>query len=149
MAKDWVDDLKGFGPEIVADACTDWRRTQSKRPTPADIRARCIAINHDRHEDARLKALPAPRRPERRALTDYESLEARSFANDWARKQGYDDFDAYLEAGGTYAEACKKIVNVADAPEASVRRSEQPSPEKLAADRQSLIDTGLMEDEEP
>lgn len=48
MAADWIADLREFGPDIVSRACGEWRRTQSKRPTIADIRKLCV-------EDQRLQ----------------------------------------------------------------------------------------------
>lgn len=35
---DWLDDLLEFAPIHVANACDQWRRSQNRRPTPADIR---------------------------------------------------------------------------------------------------------------
>lgn len=40
---DWLDDLAEFGPGIVSRAVKEWRQTETKRPTPADIRKLCIA----------------------------------------------------------------------------------------------------------
>lgn len=57
IAEDWLEDLREFGPEIVERACREWRQTQSRRPTPADIRKLCIA-----EQIARGPALPAPPR---------------------------------------------------------------------------------------
>jgi hypothetical protein len=36
--EDWVDDLVGFPLGKVEDALTEWRQSESRRPTPADIR---------------------------------------------------------------------------------------------------------------
>jgi hypothetical protein len=60
MAEDWVSDLREFGPDAVAEACGCWRRSQTRRPTIADIRKLAIE-EHDIH--ARRLALAAP--PER------------------------------------------------------------------------------------
>jgi len=38
---DWLDDLKEFAAPIVNNSCTMWRRTETRRPTPADIRRLC------------------------------------------------------------------------------------------------------------
>lgn len=42
MAEDWVTDLAAFSPDVVSKACGEWRKTQTKRPTIADIRRLCI-----------------------------------------------------------------------------------------------------------
>ncbi len=36
--EDWLEDLAEFGLGVVRFACGDWRRDQTRRPTPADIR---------------------------------------------------------------------------------------------------------------
>lgn len=35
---DWIEDLAEFGPEAVRAACIRWRRSQQRRPTPAELR---------------------------------------------------------------------------------------------------------------
>lgn len=57
LARDWLEDLREFGAEIVNIACRQWRQAQSRRPTPADIRLLCIAEQRSRNERI---ALPAP-----------------------------------------------------------------------------------------
>ena len=60
--EDWIEDLREFGPEAVADACREWRQTQARRPVPADIRLICIdAQNRRRERDAAM--LPPPEEP--------------------------------------------------------------------------------------
>lgn len=45
QGKDWGDDLGEFPAALVADACTEWRRTQpDRRPTPGHIRKLCIEM---------------------------------------------------------------------------------------------------------
>jgi hypothetical protein len=61
MAQDWVEDLVEFGPTAVAHGCREWRQTQSKRPTPADIRRLCIESQNRRRENA-VRSLPPPAR---------------------------------------------------------------------------------------
>ena len=42
QAQDWLSDLREFSPEVVAEACRQWRqRPGGKRPTPGDIRSIC------------------------------------------------------------------------------------------------------------
>lgn len=56
LARDWLEDLGEFGPEIVGVACREWRQNHNRRPTPADIRLLCIAEQRDRQPIA----LPRP-----------------------------------------------------------------------------------------
>ena len=50
IAEDWLEDLGEFPAEVVEAACREWRQTQSRRPTPADIRTLCIAERHAERE---------------------------------------------------------------------------------------------------
>jgi hypothetical protein len=90
IAADWLDDLGEFGPELVGIACRDWRRMAIRRPTPADIRALCVAEQRARAErqaiaDARAARWPAwlaelwgpePDGPQRRAAAIRASVAA-------------------------------------------------------------------------
>lgn len=44
LAADWLDDLAEFHESIVAMACRDWRQTETRRPTPAEIRKLCLEV---------------------------------------------------------------------------------------------------------
>lgn len=44
QASDWLADLEEFAPHIVTSSCAMWRRTESRRPTPADIRKLCLEL---------------------------------------------------------------------------------------------------------
>lgn len=44
LAADWIEDLEMFSPGVVAQACRDWRRSETRRPTIAHIRRLCIAL---------------------------------------------------------------------------------------------------------
>jgi hypothetical protein len=57
---DWIEDLVEFPVECIDEACREWRRTQNKRPTPADIRALAAADQQRRAERQKLVALPPP-----------------------------------------------------------------------------------------
>lgn len=46
IARDWLEDLAEFTPGQVAWAAREWRRTQSMRPTIADIRTLCARAQH-------------------------------------------------------------------------------------------------------
>lgn len=39
--KAWADDLEWFSQEIISKALTTWRRTETRRPTPAAIIKLC------------------------------------------------------------------------------------------------------------
>lgn len=52
QANDWLDDLREFHEAVVWEACGEWRRTQTRRPTPSEIRKLCLDASYD--------ALPPP-----------------------------------------------------------------------------------------
>lgn len=89
QAEDWLEDLVEFGPDAVAEACRDWRRTQSRRPTPADIRL--LAADARARNQLRLAAAPA-------VLSDQEADQA---ADEWAISHGYDGIDDFLSKSRT------------------------------------------------
>lgn len=41
VALDWADDLGEYPGWAIDSACRSWRRTETRKPTPADIRQRC------------------------------------------------------------------------------------------------------------
>ena len=53
---DWLDDLTEFASATVVEACKAWRRTEQRRPTPADLRRLC---QQREHPEPKL-ALPVP-----------------------------------------------------------------------------------------
>jgi len=58
--KDWVSDLLPFSQQAIRNACDSYRRDQPRRrPTPGDIRQRCVAYSDAREDrasdDPRLK----------------------------------------------------------------------------------------------
>lgn len=58
---DWIEDLVEFGPTIVNEAFREWRHTENRRPTIAQIRSRCIALQREPREHAlRLEDHRAP-----------------------------------------------------------------------------------------
>ena len=59
QAEDWLEDLAEFEVDDVRGACAEWRRSQTRRPVPADIRALAIAEQHRRIVDHQ-RALPRP-----------------------------------------------------------------------------------------
>lgn len=80
MAQDWVEDLVEFGPTAVSQGCREWRQTQSKRPTPADIRRLCIESQNRRRENA-VRSLPPPPDAERPPMTAKERAECMALAD--------------------------------------------------------------------
>ncbi len=51
QAEDWMEDFGSFPAEWVREACKQWRRTERRRPTPADIRELVLAEQElDRRE---------------------------------------------------------------------------------------------------
>jgi len=47
IAADWLEDLAEFTVPQVSWACREWRRTQSLRPTIAEIRRLACQAQHD------------------------------------------------------------------------------------------------------
>jgi hypothetical protein len=99
QARDWLADLKDFSPEIVAEACGNWRRGETKRPMISDIRQRCFEIL-DRSR---------PPEPAYRADGDLTArvkaewcgkfADAARYREVWARSRGYEDFAAAVASG--------------------------------------------------
>lgn len=108
MAEDWLADLREFGPDIVAEACSRWRRSETRRPAIANIRQFCIEEQRERRPAS--LALPNPGRIERQNEARDEryrrlALEGREVTDRWARTKGYRDFDEYLDSGGSIPDA--------------------------------------------
>lgn len=81
--EDWLDDLREFEPDVVKEACRQWRRSNTRRPTPADIRTLCMEERSVREWRERRKyALPAPVKadPEFVPPTDEERREMAEMA---------------------------------------------------------------------
>ncbi len=58
--EDWLEDLDEFDVAIVRAACREWRQTQSRRPTPADIRFLAIGEVRRCNPDPEPVYLPPP-----------------------------------------------------------------------------------------
>jgi hypothetical protein len=95
MAEDWMTDLREFGAEIVSKACGEWRRSQTRRPTIAEIRKLCI----EEQSLAEHLALPRPE------MTDGEiDYLARQMAYKWAQSHGFTGIDEWaLQPGADLA----------------------------------------------
>jgi hypothetical protein len=59
QVEDWIDDLAEFGSGVVQEACAEWRRSETRRPLPADIRRLCVE-ERDRRAWRETRALPPP-----------------------------------------------------------------------------------------
>lgn len=100
---DWLDDLGRFPVAVVSDACAEWRRTQTKRPTIANIFGLCREVvprekpisiegatsSHSSPDELR-------RASDQRRLQWIEAEEAR---NKWARECGCTDFAEAMQIG--------------------------------------------------
>jgi hypothetical protein len=55
--EDWIEDLSEFPIEIVEFACRQWRQTEKRRPTPAEIR-KLAGVEMQRRESVLQRRLP-------------------------------------------------------------------------------------------
>lgn len=103
IAQDWLSDMGEFHESVVAEACQEWRRAETKRPTIADIRRLCMEASHYRHPDEL-----APRSANRHDPAAAEALDLRNKARDlsaaesreaWARSHGVASFKEAMEIG--------------------------------------------------
>ncbi len=100
MAEDWVTDLTEFAPQTVARACAEWRRSQSKRPTIADIRKLCIEDREIYSPQPRHDALSGPDARDAYARSvGFSSWLERQDAID-AQQEAYRKAEAWRAAGG-------------------------------------------------
>jgi len=98
QAKDWLADLKEFPPEVVAEACGDWRRGETRRPMIADIRTRCFEIR-ERSKPAVFVRPDIEKTKAARVEWTGKVAEAAAYRNEWARARGFPDFKTALEKG--------------------------------------------------
>ena len=80
QANDWFEDLAEFGPGVVEVACRQWRRMESWRPTPADIR------------DLANRELRRRQHEEQRQRMRLIELRRNQLADHWSRERGFDGF---------------------------------------------------------
>ncbi len=146
MARDWVEDLREFGPAIAADACREWRRTQERRPTPADIRKLAIDFQRMRHQSAAHQQLPsgvardlAERRDEDRRMQAARYEDARRVREAMAAELGYPSF-SYMLSIGLVAAVRNAPTRRAAGPTAAELgvKAREVSPEKYRADQIAL-----------
>jgi hypothetical protein len=113
--EDWIEDLIEFNLDVIDEALRDWRRQPGgRRPTPGDIRALCVQEQRrqrERYDAARRPPSPRQQLAEQRAKdNEGRRAEAAERLNQWARTQGFESWDAYLDSGGSHAEAAKRIM---------------------------------------
>ena len=141
--------------DLMIEAAQACIRDSEFFPKPAELR-RCVEVEHRRRRDAKRKlqmALgEADRRREeqsRRQEAERRSQAAKADLDQWARSQGYDNWHGYLESGGTYSSAVKRMT--AQAQEKitiSAGRTKRPEPrlhpidperDRIAADDPMLV----------
>jgi hypothetical protein len=159
QAEDWIDDLVEYGPDVVAIACGEWRRTKTRRPTPAEIRMLAIAAQRERAE---LSDVPQITDGERQAMRERREAahkrralemiaEGQAISRKWAQDRGYADLGAYAAANAisyeqAIAQVCRSIFAGSPFGEALSQaallgvtaREFKPTPEQLRAGRMAL-----------
>lgn len=97
----WRADLSPYPPEVVSQACNDYRQNalNTQRPLPAQIASLCSRIMFDRLERFKRKTAPASATQESRhhsrfAFTPEELDERREYA----AIAGYADWQVFLDA---------------------------------------------------
>ena len=63
MAADWLGDLRGFSPEVFAEACSRWRIKETRRPTIAEMHKLCAEVRELRREPEQYLPPPLARFP--------------------------------------------------------------------------------------
>ncbi len=106
-----------------------WRISESRRPTPADIRKLAVGVARERAHQAALEGPDThAQRAARQRTKDQRQLqrtgdqrEGRDIVNRWAQERGYADLDAYCAATGqhwtaAYAEVIQGICGASPYP---------------------------------
>lgn len=152
--EDWLEDVVEFGPVIVAEACREWRRTSSRRPTPNEVRVLCIAEQQKLPAQTALPPADRARIAELRALDQKAQREqyenARLARERMAEELGYPSFGYMMSIGlanavnSAYAHGrgAGKIPTAADF---GVTAREY-TPEQMAQARAELVDHGMPPD---
>lgn len=137
QALDWLADLREFGPDTVSRACGEWRRTQSKRPTIADIRRLCIEDRQIRRPDPEQAVLEGPNWREAYAKSaGFSSWLEREDAIA-AQQRRYQQAEAWRNAEQRESRAAPGFKSPAAALGVTAREY-APTPEAMAAGRQQL-----------
>lgn len=122
---DWLDDLSEFPAHLVAEACQLWRRTETRRPMPGDIRTRCFDLKREAEERNRPKLayLPAAETSNRTVLAQ-RFREAEEARESWAKAHGCESFAHAMRLG---------LQNVAKMQPKEPEEVAEPAPEITAA----------------
>jgi len=125
QAKDWLDDLSEFGAELVAEACQQWRREHSRRPTIAGMRKMCAASMMMREAQSRPPTpvvwrvqrivRPIAIKP-RNPKHEEDRRQGRAIQDEFARRHGFADIADYEAAGGKIIDVIRGIPSVEAAP---------------------------------
>jgi hypothetical protein len=103
MASDWLMDVREFGSDVVAEACGRWRRSETRRPTIADIRRLCIEEQGESHMAIALvlseRGLVDRLREEHQGMRRVRDEDAAQHREDWAHQLGYKSFRQMLDIG--------------------------------------------------
>ena len=98
VAGDWLNDLREFPAATVAEACQMWRRTETRKPTIADIRKLCIEVQP---KPPQRLALPRATSEYDRFATDrrHELETAEQARQRFAEEHGCADFAEVMKRG--------------------------------------------------
>ena len=102
---DWLDDLGEFPAAVVKEAIAEWRRGQTKRPTPADIRSICKEMKPLRLASAAPQITDEQPAERNRRVQDYEDQRKRQWReaaiarDQWAQELGWVDYRDWMAAG--------------------------------------------------
>ena len=105
LARDWVEDLREFPASIVAEACAEWRRGQTRKPTIADIRSICKEMKPLRLASAAPQITDEQPAERNRRVHDYEDQRKRQWReaaiarDQWAQELGWVDYRDWMAAG--------------------------------------------------
>lgn len=58
IASDWLEDLAEYPSHVIEEACRKWRRSETRKPKPAELRDKCQRIiAHERQARDRLRRI--------------------------------------------------------------------------------------------
>lgn len=87
MVSDWMDDLERFPQFAIEDAIADYRRNETRRPAPAAIVRRCVAIMAEiRGEVARVRQRAEEASEQRRPPTEEQRAAAQAIVAQFRRR---------------------------------------------------------------
>lgn len=100
IAQDWLADMGEFHESVVAEACQEWRRAETKRPTIADIRKLCMEATHAPEQGATPRAVHDGHAAEQLAeFNEQRYREAAESREAAARERGFDSFKQAMAYG--------------------------------------------------